>query len=48
MQIGYNGGWGEPDIGLPGAGIWNKDGFVGIGTTSALVRIFTIVVNLAI
>lgn len=34
MQIGYNGGWGEPNVGLPGAGIWKNNGFVGIGTTN--------------
>ncbi len=34
MQIGYNGGWGEPNVGLPGGGIWKNNGFVGIGTTN--------------
>lgn len=33
IQLGYNGGWGEASIGLPGGGVWNSGGNVGIGTT---------------
>ncbi len=34
IQIGYNGGWGEASVGLPGTGIWKSNGYVGIGTTN--------------
>lgn len=33
IQLGFNGGWGEANIGLPGNGIWNAAGNVGIGTS---------------
>ncbi len=33
IQLGYNGGWGEGHIGMPGGGVWNNQGNVGIGTT---------------
>jgi len=32
IQLGYDGGWGQANIGLPG-GTWNSAGNVGIGTT---------------
>ncbi|MBO0934105.1 hypothetical protein [Fibrella aquatilis] len=32
IQLGYDGGWGAANIGLPN-GIWDKDGRVGIGTS---------------
>ncbi|MXV15975.1 hypothetical protein [Hufsiella ginkgonis] len=34
IQLGYDGGFGEASIGMPGTGIWNHDGNVGIGTVS--------------
>lgn len=34
IKLGYDGGWGEASIGLPGSGIWNNVGNVGIGTSS--------------
>ena len=33
IQLGYDGGWGPANIGLPN-GIWNSGGKVGIGTTT--------------
>lgn len=33
IQLGYNGGFGEANIGMPGSGVWNAAGKVGIGTT---------------
>ncbi|WP_443946581.1 hypothetical protein ACJVDH_05580 [Pedobacter sp. AW1-32] len=33
IDLGYDGGWGKANIGLPG-GIWNASGNVGIGTNS--------------
>jgi|GEM_PF-2356550 len=39
MQIGYNGGFGEPNVGLPGTSIWRNNGFVGIGTTSPSAKL---------
>ena len=34
IQLGYNAGWGEANIGMPGGGVWNNSGNVGIGTTN--------------
>ncbi|MXV50399.1 hypothetical protein GS399_05390 [Pedobacter sp. HMF7647] len=39
IQLGFNGGWGEANIGLPGNGIWNSSGNVGIGTTQPDTRL---------
>ena len=39
IKLGYNGGWGEANIGMPGVGIWNSSGNVGIGTTSPQSRL---------
>jgi len=33
IQIGYDGGWGMPNVVLPN-GIWNSAGYVGVGTTT--------------
>jgi hypothetical protein len=32
IQLGYNGGWGEANLGMPGGGQWSNSGNVGIGT----------------
>ncbi len=34
IQLGYNADWGEANIGMPGGGIWNNSGNVGIGTAN--------------
>jgi hypothetical protein len=34
IQLGYDGGWGQANIGLPG-GLWNSAGNVSIGTTDS-------------
>ena len=34
IQLGYNAGWGEANIGMPGGGVWNNSGNVGIGTNA--------------
>jgi hypothetical protein len=39
IKLGYDGGWGEASIGLPGGGIWNNIGNVGIGTSSPDARL---------
>lgn len=33
IQLGYNGGWGEASLGMPGGGQWSNSGNVGIGTS---------------
>jgi len=48
IQLGYNGGWGEPDIGMPGTGIWNSSGNVGIGTASVSNKLDVIGGSIAI
>lgn len=38
IQIGYDGGWGQANVGLPN-GIWSSNGNVGIGTTTPNVAL---------
>jgi hypothetical protein len=38
IQLGYDGGWGMPNIGLPN-GIWTAGGFVGIATTTPKLQL---------
>ena len=39
IQLGYNGGWGEANIKLPGNGIWSSNGNVGIGTLEPVFKL---------
>ena len=38
IQLGYDGGWGMPNIGLPN-GIWTAAGFVGIATSTPKLQL---------
>lgn len=39
IQLGYNAGFGEPDIIFPSSGVWKSNGSVGVGTLNPIQKV---------